>query len=206
MSEWYIRFPLTGEPDTTVLTDEVRRKARIGLTHWAATLDQVPDELPHKIAIKRYIRHLHDWYEPAGCGLVLYGDTGVGKTALGSIILRNVLARGGYALSIRSSEMVDHLCANYDFRFGPEWPPLIEMLRGVTCLLLDDFVEEDKDWRLRHVENVLRARYDEKLPTIITTNVNKDDMFAINWLKSLFIERYHGVKVGGLNWRLKPPS
>ena len=205
MSKWYARFPLTPEPEPKILTEEVRRKARIGRTHWEARIQQVPDRLPYKAAIKRYIRHMHDWYEPAGCGLVLYGKVGHGKTALGSIVLRNALARGGYALSIRATEMVDHLYTNPNFRFDPGWPPLIEMLHGVTFLLLDDLVEEDKDWRLRYVENVLRARYDERLPTIITTNVDKDSMFAINWLKSLFFERYHGIEVSGINWRLDPP-
>ncbi len=204
MGLYYERWPLTEKPNANFLTENARRLAGIGKSHWAARISSIPDGYDYKNIIKGYVAGMH-LYELAGLGVFLYGDIGSGKTSIGSIILRNALARGGSILSIRMVDMLDELTARrpVDLTNGSS---LINALKKVNYLLVDDLTPEDKIWRTNKIESVLRARNDEKLPTIITSNMPKDDVFNIPWLKSIFFERYLGVKVTGIDWRKKPPT
>jgi DNA replication protein DnaC len=201
---FYERWPLSEKPDPRFLTEATRRRAKIGKSHWEARLSAIPDGFDFKQIIKGYIAKMH-LHERAGLGLFLYGSVGSGKTSLGSIVLRNALARGGLVLSMRAVDMVDELTSRRPVDL-PNGSSLINGLRNVNYLLLDDFVAEDKVWRTNKIESVLRARYDERLPTIITTNMTKDDVFEIPWFKSFLFERFIGVKITGIDWRKNPPA
>lgn len=205
MSIWYERFRLSDKPNRSILTEKVRRRARIGKNHWAARIQAVEDSMPYKQRIMDYIDNMPE-HERNGKGLVLFGPLGSGKTSIGTIILRNALARGARALSIRSADMVDELMSQKPMVL-PNGAPIKEALTNVNYLLLDDFVKENVDWRLRKVENILRARYDNDLPTIITTNMKRDEMFKIDWFKSLISDktRYDGIEISGERWRVDPP-
>lgn len=214
MSIWYQRFRLSELHDTEedrkragrILTEEARKRALIGRSHWQARLQKIPDNLEFKAKIQGYIDDMPEM-ESSGHGLILFGPLGSGKTSIGTIILRNALARGARALSIRSTDMIDKLCSKHQHRL-PNGAPLIEGLHNVNYLLLDELEPEDKDWRERKLESVLRHRYSEDLPTIITTNMSRKELFAIRWLKSLLSDKakYSGIPIDGINWRAEPPK
>ena len=202
MNEWYLRLPLTEKPNPSILNEEIRKRSCIGKKHWCASLDRIPDRLPYKKTIKRYIRRLH-LYERCGYGLILYGELGNGKTSLASIILRNALAREGRVLSIRATKLMDALLSKYPPRL-PSGVTVCEAAERVNFLLIDDMAHDDADWRGRVLEDIVRSRYDEKLPTLITVN-DKNVVYELKWLKSLAFEAFEGIGVDGVNWRRKPP-
>lgn len=206
MSIWYERFRLTDEPNRDILTDQVRRRAGIGRSHWAARLQKIPDNSPYKKQIKDYIDNLPD-NEQAGVSVVLHGPLGSGKTSIGTIILRNALARGARVLSIRASDMVDDLLSKKQ-RLLDNGAPLREGLTNVNVLLIDDLAIESEAWRRRCLEGILRRRYDDQLPTIITTNMGPKEMTSLPWLTSLFSDKSHymGIEIKGINWRRDPPK
>ncbi len=214
MSIWYQRFRLSELRDTRadrdlakrILTEETRKRALIGRSHWQTRLQAIPDTFDFKQSVQDYIDDMPN-LEAKGKGLILFGPLGSGKTSIGTIILRNALARGARAISIRSTEMIDKLCSKNQHRL-PNGAPLLEGLYNVNYLLLDELEPEDKDWRERKLESVLRHRYSEDLPTIITTNMSRKEMFAIRWLKSLLSDKskYDGIQIDGINWRADPPE
>jgi len=206
MSLWYERFRLSDKPDLRILTEEVRKRAWIGRKHWKARLQRIPDNMIYKATIKDYIDNMPD-NEAQGKGLLLYGTLGGGKTSVATILLRNALARGARVLSIRFTDMVDYLLEKYQ-RSLPNGAPLEEGLRNVNYLLIDDMEIDDATWRERKFEAILRHRDAEGLPTIISTNMTKKQIFDNDWLKSLLSnkERYMGVRIDGINWRSDPPS
>jgi len=201
---YYERWPLSDTPDPKFLTDGARRRAGIGKSHWEARVASIPDGFAYKDILKGYIAGMRS-YEQAGLGLLLYGHLGSGKTSIGTIVLRNALARGGSILSIRSRDMVDELTSRRPIELE-NGSTLVNGLKKVNYLLIDDLLPEDKSWRETKIESVLRARNDERLPTIITTNMGQEDLFNIQWFKSLIFERYLGVKVTGIDWRKQPPT
>jgi len=147
--------------------------------------------------VTKYIEEMH-LLEPKGVGFVFYGDHGRGKTSLATVILRNALARGGYALSVRASDLVDNLLSKVTV-FLPNGAALLDGLRHVNYLLIDDLIKEDLNYRLRHLESVLRWRNDERLPTIITTNLSTEALASEGWRRSLLSDksRWRGIRLTG---------
>jgi DNA replication protein DnaC len=211
MSLFYERLPLASKPNESILTPIVLHRALIGETYWDSSLDAVPDHLSYKDTVQGYIMKMHE-YERAGLGMVFSGPFGTGKTALGCIVLREGLARRGRSLKIRCSTMVDRLWSKRPSPL-PNGAPLREGLENVNFLFLDDFEIFSNDERAgatgakdRIVEEILYARYERKLPTIIATNLGWDRLTDITYLKSLLKDRYWPVRVAGINWREKPPA
>lgn len=187
MSAFYQRFRLTEKPDPSILTDEIRQRACIGRTHWNLTFEGLP-ERPYKRQLLEYIKEMHN-HETEGYGIVILGPVGRGKTGLGCIVLRNALARGGRALFMQSSEIIDRLTSK-DPGTLPNGAPLLEGLHNVNYLLIDDFEIEPQFWRMRHLQSVIRHRYNDQLPTIITTNIKKEKLFGESWLKTILFDRF----------------
>jgi DNA replication protein DnaC len=206
MSLFYERIRLAKTPNETILTPIVLGRAGIGESYWDASLDAIPDRFLYKDTVAGYIMKMHE-FEPWGYGLVLSGPFGTGKSALGSIILKEGLMRRGRAYSVRCSTMVDLMWSKK--RGGEELPngcPFLEGLENVSFLLLDDFEIFDSKAKNRAVEQVLYARYERRLPTIIATNLGWERLLEVTYLKSLLMDRYWPVEVSGINWREKAPT
>ena len=170
----------------------------------------IPDDLPknergftYKQEIYNYCRALHVM-EPQGFGWILYGGFGTGKTALGCLILKYCLAKGGRALSFRYADLLDRLMS-FKLQFAPNGAPLDVALANVNYLLIDDLEVEDGE-RSRKLETVIRRRYDECLPTIITTNESSDRLSEIEWLRDMVKPCFYTADISGVNWRQDPPS
>lgn len=203
---WYQRLPLSAQVNPAVLTERVRRRANIGRVHWETNFASIPNSAPYKKPIQDYCTAFEVW-EQQGLGLILFGDWGSGKTTLGTLVLKYCLAKGGRSLSYRYSALIEKL-TQFKAQFAPNGAPLEIALTNVNCLLIDDFeIEEGRQRgeRLRKLETILRRRYDENLPTIITTNQEKKKLFEVTWLKSMIQNSYLGFPITGIEWRKNPP-
>lgn len=114
-----------------------------------------------------------------GRGLILQGKVGTGKTTLAIATLRMAVQRGIRCLFVNNISLNDKLLnllnsdrkelANYD-----------KLLRTVPLLVIDDFgAESDRNnhsWIVEKMESIIGERYDRMLPTIITTNLTKDEI------------------------------
>jgi len=103
--------------------------------------------------------------------LVLKGGYGCGKTHLAAAIANGCVERGQPVLFITVPDLLDHLRATfapsssvgYDTRFGD--------VRSASLLILDDLgTESATPWAQEKLFQIFNYRYNARLPTVITTN------------------------------------
>ncbi len=109
--------------------------------------------------------------------LLLMGEYGSGKTHLAAAIGNRWLERGGQALFLTSPDLLDHLRST----FGPSseigYDQLFQRVRNVSLLVLDDFgTEFATPWAREKLFQLLNYRYIHRLPTVLTTNADLDDL------------------------------
>ena len=116
-----------------------------------------------------------------GKGLMLRGSVGTGKTTLAIAIMRKAIEQGIRCLFVNNISLNDKLLnlLNSDRKELSNYDTL---LRTVPLLVIDDFGAESdrnsKSWLVEKMESIIGDRYDRMLPTIITTNLTKDEIKA----------------------------
>lgn len=107
--------------------------------------------------------------------LTLLGPYGVGKTHLAAAIAHEALARREQVLFAVVPDLLDHLRAT----FGPQstiaYDERFERVRTVSLLILDDLgAESATPWAREKLYQLINHRYNERLATVITTNLKPD--------------------------------
>lgn len=128
-------------------------------------------------AVKYYLDNLEDM-KAAGMGLYLYSDTkGSGKTRMAAGIANELIRR--YRMQVRfsgSMRIVQEIKATWDDRDRKE-SDLLDALATVEVLVIDDFgTEIPKDWIGERFYAIINGRYQDKLPTIFTSNSSLEDL------------------------------
>lgn len=112
------------------------------------------------------------------CGwLILTGDNGTGKTHLAAAIANERLAAGKPALFVVVADLLDHIRSTYHPQSTISYDERFEQVRTHPLLILDDLGAESRtEWAAEKLFQIINHRYNDQLPTIITTNVDVDDM------------------------------
>lgn len=125
--------------------------------------------------IKDYITNLNEEFN-RGEGLFIYGSNGTGKSTIGSLIVKEAYI-GRY--TSRRVTLVDYMerytkawnCKDYDEKVVLQ-REFIEQYKGVEFLVLEEIGKEvDSKLAITVIEDLLRYREDNGLPTIICTNM-----------------------------------
>ena len=127
---------------------------------------------------KRYEKAAHE-LEPEntqkvleGKSLYICGEFGTGKTHLASAIARKLIWRRKRVRMLTGIDITMMLQATYGS--SESEADVLARLAKVPILIIDDMGKEPpSDWVLSRLFAVINARYDEMLPTIITTNYEK---------------------------------
>ena len=126
--------------------------------------------------VKSYADQLED-NAKSGYGLILSGDYGTMKTTMAVATLRNWLESGHSGMIVPMCSLIDNL---YTMRVlnREEFAKYEHRIRCTSLLVLDDLGGEDTDqkWVLAKVDSIITERYNEMLPTIITTNLTAEEM------------------------------
>jgi hypothetical protein len=125
-----------------------------------------------------------------GTNLILSGPRGVGKTHIGYAVLRDQFLRGKAVLAWQTIDLFDALRPGGD----KDTAKVLRDLGDVEILLLDDVgATRTTDWTLERFTGLIDQRYRENLPTIITTNLNQNEITDVIGLRAA--DRLYGGAV-----------
>jgi len=104
--------------------------------------------------------------------LVLSGPCGTGKTHLAAAIANETLAHANQPVMFTvAPDLLDHLRATFDPSRGIDYDERFNKIRNTFLLILDDLgTENTTPWAREKLYQIVNHRYNERLPTVITTN------------------------------------
>lgn len=128
-------------------------------------------------------------------GLVLHGSFGYGKTGASCALARCFALHGVLIWFQRELDMLESF----------KDPDRLRAARRRWLLILDDVgapANEAFGQRRDALESILRFRYDANLPTIITTNLDKDGLEEVfSPVLTIIGECYNLIEFKTKNWR-----
>ena len=171
------------------------------MLNWTFANDDNQNEQITK-AMQRYVDNF-DEFKKQGKGLLLWGNTGRGKTYAACEVANALIDKGYSALVTNFARIVNTLQGTF------EKQEYIDSLNTFSLLVIDDLAtERDTAYMKEQIFQVVDARYRAKLPMIITTNLTLEEIKSTNDLEysriyDRIIERCFPVEVKGINRRYK---
>ncbi len=108
--------------------------------------------------------------EPTGW-LTFHGGYGCGKTHLAAAIANHRLNGGHPVLFINTPDLLDHLRATFSPLAETGYDERFAQVRNAPLFVLDDFgAQSNTEWAQEKLYQIFNHRYNERLPTIVTTN------------------------------------
>lgn len=144
-----------------------------------------------------------------GRGLMLYGKHGTRKTTLAAAIATEVqwLSLNYQVHMIRFSDYKDLLTSTYgDNEDMQDAKRLLKRIEKATLLVLDDIGQEHRTssgFTESILHELIRRRVEDSRPTIVTTNVELEDMYSVYGpsFESFRREAFQAVQMAGSDSR-----
>lgn len=148
--------------------NEMRRLSQLdGLENKSfATFEASTPELKRALeTAKAFAQDLSGW-------LVLTGPCGTGKTHLAAAIANETLNVSDQTVMFAVvPDLLDHLRATFDPSEGIAYDQRFSDIRNTYLLVLDDIgTENATPWAREKLYQIINHRYNERLPTVITSN------------------------------------
>jgi len=147
---------------------------------------------------------------PEGDGFFFSGKPGSGKTHKAvQLYHRFMLDRGrNCCYFFRAEDLIHALREDQDEKKRPSYknkegatviaPPLIERLLRARLLVIDDFSDDGlTEWAIAKFNHIINSRYDNLLPTIITTNLTMEDLEGVSKRMSSRMKDFIRVEIKG---------
>lgn len=195
------------------LTERDLRRMNIGRRYWDASLDAIETDADHERILRTYAERIGR-VRRRGRGLLFYGPNSAGKTYGSVCLLKHAVSWGYSAYCIMAADLKDAVIRDEVFEedFVRGRVTTEQRIREVDFLLLEDVGKEYKaksGFGENLMENLLRHRTRNMLPTIITTNLSLPDFrerygrstFEIA-RESLYPFEVRGLDEGGFRRRL----
>ena len=139
--------------------------------------------------------------------LVFHGPMGVGKTGFCAAVMNALSARGYRGILYRrTSDLLQDLQDAYEDKDKAtearemSFAQRLGRYQQASILILDEWnVEKRSEFRLQCMEDIVRFRHGHELPTLVTTNLSKDESYT-HWSErtaDVLAEMAHWVPVGG---------
>jgi len=136
--------------------------------------------------------------------LVFTGAYGCGKTHLAAAIANHQVAQGYPALFVVVPDLLDHLRATFSPQSPISYDKRFEEVRTAALLILDDLgTQSATPWAKEKLFQIFNYRYNARLPTVITTADEIEDIDPRLRARILDVSRcmlfaiiapaYHGV-------------
>ncbi len=155
------------------ITDTVLTKAQVPKLFWSVQPKTVTDKGTREMMIS-LLKKMPTWLE-TGSGIIIRGNFMAGKTAFACMLLRQALS---YSASGLFTYGCDVIRRGNKAVYGDR--TLNDIARRVDLLVLDDLGAEDtgSDWAANTYELLIRARYENCLTTVVTTNLTIPELKA----------------------------
>lgn len=130
---------------------------------------------------RRNLRNAYEWAlsyarDPQGW-LMFQGSYGCGKTHLAAAIANYRLQRAHPALFVVVPDLLDRLRAAYSPTSTVTYDQRFQEIREHPLLILDDLgAQSNTPWADEKLYQIFNYRYNAKLPTVITTNCQLDEI------------------------------
>lgn len=137
------------------------------MQNWTFANDDLTNEKITKAA-QRYVENFGE-LRKAGKGLLLYGNTGTGKTYTACEIANALIDKGYPVLVTNFARILNTLQGTF------EKQEYIDGFNNFQLLVIDDLgIERDTAFAKEQVFNIIDSRYRSGLPMIITTNLTME--------------------------------
>jgi len=136
----------------------------------------------HTINAQKALKASMDFTEnvianPHEVGLLFSGPVGCGKTFLAASIANVLIEKQCKILFLIVPDLLDELRATYSNKNETTEFDLLDIARTIPILILDDLGAHNyTEWSRNRIFTNLNYRMNEKLPTIITTNLNFNEI------------------------------
>ena len=121
----------------------------------------------------------HDDAEPGRNGLFITGPKGTGKTHLAAAIANQLMQQGTAVICMTMIDLLDRIKQTYEKQkqWGISEGAVLNTYKEVPLLIIDDMGKEPAtEWAVSKIYAIINARYEEYLPTIITTNYSDSEL------------------------------
>jgi len=143
---------------------------------------QTPSEADHYTNAQKALKAAQEFFKnvqvnPHEVGLLFSGPVGSGKTFLAASIANALLAKQYRILFLIVPDLLDELRASYSAKNETNESDLLDVARTVPVLVLDDLGAHNyTEWSRNRIYSILNYRINEQLPTIITTNLDFNEI------------------------------
>ena len=138
------------------------------------TFDNFKVEYQPEAYAKAY-EYAKDFEDNRGNGLMMIGNAGTGKTHLAAAITHYVIEEFG--ATVKFGCFTDIL-TDIKKSFSTD-EDIVRQLKEVPLLVIDDLGKErQSEWSDSILYEVINSRYEDYMPTIITTNLNPKQLEA----------------------------
>ncbi|HUV27554.1 MAG TPA: ATP-binding protein [Anaerolineales bacterium] len=158
-------------------------------------------------SLEKAFRAALDFAENPNGWLVFTGPYGCGKTHLAAAIGNYRNEKGQPPIFVTSIELLDHLRATFNPESNIRFDRQFKEFQTCAFLILDDLgTESMTPWVKERIDQLFNARYNAKLPTVITTSKRFDEID--DRIRSRMLDKrlcrifgitapsYHGTKPG----------
>lgn len=136
-----------------------------------------------------------------GDGLYIEGTNGTGKTHLAAAIALQLIGNGIPVICKTSSDLLMDIKRSFD-REDVSEAQVLDVYKKVDLLIVDDLGKEQcSDWSISTLYSIINDRYEDMMPTIITTNYSVDEL-----VRALTPKGYDDSKIVAIISRLRETS
>lgn len=106
--------------------------------------------------------------------LLIFGGYGTGKTHLAAAISNSLIDKGIPVLFATYADHLEHIREEFDKTGQKKY---LSMMKNTPMLVLDDMGKERlTSWSAEILFSVINYRYEHKLPFVLTTNLNENQL------------------------------
>ncbi len=128
-------------------------------------------------SFSRAFQAARDFAENPEGWLVFTGPSGSGKTHLAAAIVNESIEKGRPAFYITTPDLLDRLRASFDADSETPYDEFFEQVKNTPLLALDDLgVQSATPWAKEKLDQLLTARFNAGLPTVIVPAVPLEDL------------------------------